>query len=73
MELAGAVLGVVVLDHVVVGRRGNVSLRQTDQMLMPDAPREFTDEELDARLCSMRGCSGTGLRGGAPASPIGGI
>jgi DNA repair protein RadC len=63
MELAGAVLGIVVLDYVVVGSRGAVSLRRADRMLMPDAPNEVSDEELDARLWRMRNWPG------APPSP----
>jgi DNA repair protein RadC len=53
MELGGAMLDVPVLDHVVVGARGHLSLRETGQMLTPPAGGDWTDTELEARWTRM--------------------
>jgi DNA repair protein RadC len=53
MELGGAMLDLPVLDHVVVGARGHLSLRETDQMLTPPAGEEWTETALEARWTRM--------------------
>ncbi len=56
LELAGMLLGIIVLDHVVVGNPGWISLRETDQMLLtPDPEEELTPEEVDERMRHMLG------------------
>jgi DNA repair protein RadC len=47
-EIAGALIGVQVLDHIILGHEGAVSLRQEDKMLVPlkdefDAENFLTD------------------------------
>jgi DNA repair protein RadC len=58
MELSGAMLGIAVVDHVIVGRRGNTSLRQTDRMLVPDDLDGMSDEDLKTRLWTSAGFPG---------------
>lgn len=60
MELSGALIGIPLVDHVIVGRRGATSLRQTDRMLVPDDADEMSDEELRTRLWTAVGFPGPG-------------
>lgn len=53
MELAGSMLDLAVLDHVVIGARTHVSLRETNRMLTPPAGEEWSDVELNARWTRM--------------------
>ena len=53
MELGGAMLDLPVLDHVVVGARGHLSLRETGQMLTPPAGEEWTETALEERWTRM--------------------
>ena len=55
MELAGSMLDLPVLDHLVIGARAHVSLRETDRMLTPPAGKEWSDAELNARWTGMAG------------------
>lgn len=50
LELAGAQLGVFVLDHLVIGRPGDyVSLRELDRMLIPPDGVELENPEMMQR------------------------
>lgn len=50
LELAGAQLGVFVLDHLVIGRPGEyVSLRELNRMLIPPEGVELEDSEMMRR------------------------
>ena len=55
MELAGSMLDLPVLDHLVIGARAHVSLRETDRMLTPPAGKEWSDAELNTRWTRMAG------------------
>lgn len=56
LELAGAQLGIFVLDHLVIGRPGEyMSLRATDRMMIPPEGVELDDAEMLARWQSRSG------------------
>jgi DNA repair protein RadC len=64
LELAGMLLGIVIVDHVVVGFPGYVSLRETDRMLLPADPEEdLTPDEIDERMHRMLGFTTRGKPG----------
>jgi DNA repair protein RadC len=59
IELAGMLMDIIVIDHVVVGHPGWVSLRETDQMLLTPNPEEdLTPQQIDRRMRHMLGVPG---------------
>jgi hypothetical protein len=49
-------MDIIVVDHVVVGHPGWVSLRETDQMLLTPNPEEdLTPKQIDRRMRHMLG------------------
>lgn len=56
LEVAGMALGIGVIDHVVVGSIGFVSIRENDCMLLPPfGASELSDEETGERMREMLG------------------
>jgi DNA repair protein RadC len=50
LEIAGLLLGITVLDHIVVGERDYRSIRATDRMLLPmEGTDGLTVEEIEER------------------------
>lgn len=50
LEIAGLLLGITVLDHIVVGEHDYRSIRSTDRMLLPiEGTDELTVEEVEER------------------------
>lgn len=69
-------MDIIVLDHVVVGHPGWVSLRETDQMLLtPNPEEELTPKQIDRRMRHMLGVPGwrkrrtKPVKSGKPARP----
>jgi hypothetical protein len=61
-------MDIIVLDHVVVGHAGWVSLRETDQMLLTPNPEEdLTPKQIDQRMRHMLGIPGWRKRRTKPA------
>lgn len=60
LEIAGLLLGITVLDHVVVGENDYRSIRATDRMVLPlNGADELTGDQIDQRV---RGLLGLHLR-----------
>jgi hypothetical protein len=56
LEIAGLLLGVTVLDHVVVGGNEYQSIRATNRMVLPlENADELTEEQVEARVQEVLG------------------
>lgn len=58
LEIAGLLLGVTVLDHIVVGDGDYRSIRASDRMLVPnEGAEELSEDQIDARIREFLGVS----------------
>jgi DNA repair protein RadC len=56
LEIAGLLLGVTVLDHIVVGENDYQSIRATNRMVLPlDSADELSEEQIEERVQEVLG------------------
>lgn len=56
LEIAGLLLGVTVLDHIVIGENDYQSIRATNRMVLPlESADELTEEQVEERVQEVLG------------------